>query len=93
MINGYISKLGLKTNLFSFQELLSLEEWGLEMVPKPVLGMMMLYEESPAQTAFKNTEADSLKPEEVPKNVFYMKQHAINACGSIALFHIILNAK
>ena len=22
-----------------------------------------------------------------------MKQHAINACGSIALFHIILNAK
>ena len=22
-----------------------------------------------------------------------MKQHAINACGSIALFHIILNAR
>jgi ubiquitin carboxyl-terminal hydrolase L3 len=63
------------------------------MIPKPVLGIMMLYEESPAQTAFKNAEADTLKPEEVGQNVFYMKQHAMNACGSIALFHIILNAR
>jgi ubiquitin carboxyl-terminal hydrolase L3 len=44
VINSYISKMGLKTELYSFQELLSLEEWGLEMVPKPVLGIMMLYE-------------------------------------------------
>jgi ubiquitin carboxyl-terminal hydrolase L3 len=28
----------------------------------------------------------------VPANVFYMKQHAVNACGTIALFHIVLNA-
>jgi ubiquitin carboxyl-terminal hydrolase L3 len=44
VINEFIGKMGLKTELFSFQELLSLEEWGLEMVPKPVLGIMMLYE-------------------------------------------------
>jgi ubiquitin carboxyl-terminal hydrolase L3 len=44
VINEFIGKIGLKTELFSFQELLSLEEWGLEMIPKPVLGIMMLYE-------------------------------------------------
>lgn len=93
VINSYIAKLGLQTNAYSFQELLSLEEWAFEMIPKPVLGIMMLYEESPAQTQFKTAEEATLKPEEVPANVFYMKQHAINACGSIALFHIIMNAK
>ena len=55
VINGYIAKLGLKTEAFNFQELLSLEEWAFEMIPKPVLGIMLLYEETPAQTNFKNT--------------------------------------
>lgn len=93
VINTYISKMGLKTELWNFNELLSTEEWGLEMIPKPVLGILMLYEETPAQNAFKDVEAAQLKPEEVPKNVFFMKQKAINACGTIALFHMILNAK
>ena len=92
VINQFIGKMGLKTDLFCFQELLSLEEWGLEMMPKPVLGIMMLYEQNPAQNEFKNKEADTLKSEEIPPNVFYMKQHAVNACGTIALFHITLNA-
>jgi ubiquitin carboxyl-terminal hydrolase L3 len=34
----------------------------------------------------------NLKPEEVPAHLFFMKQYARNACGTIALFHIILNA-
>lgn len=93
VINSYIAKMGLKIEKWNFNELLSTEDWGLEMIPKPVLGILMLYEETPAQTDFKVAEADSLKPEEVPKNVFFMKQKAINACGTIGLFHLILNAK
>lgn len=49
--------MGLRTELFSFQELLSLEEWAFEMIPKPVLGIMMLYEECAAQNQFKQAEA------------------------------------
>lgn len=85
--------MGLKTELFSFTELLSTEEWGLEMVPKPVLGILLLFEETTVQNAFNETQKDLLKPEEIPKNVFFMKQKAINACGTIGLFHIVLNAK
>lgn len=62
VINTYISKMGLKTEQWNFTELLSTEDWGLEMVPKPVLGILMLYEETPAQNAFKDVEAAQLKP-------------------------------
>jgi ubiquitin carboxyl-terminal hydrolase L3 len=91
VINPFISKMGLKTHEFSFQEMMSIEEWALQMLPSPVLGIMLCYEMSPAQLAFKNEQADGLNPEAVPKDIFYMKQFAHNACGTIALFHIILN--
>lgn len=44
VINSFISKMGLKTELFVFTELLSTEEWALEMIPKPVIGILLLYE-------------------------------------------------
>ncbi len=52
----------------------------------------MLYQVTPVQTAFTNQEADSLDPTAAPNDLFYMKQYAQNACGTIALFHIVLNA-
>ena len=54
--------MGLKTEVFAFNEMLSTEDWALDMIPKPVLGILLLYEETPTQTGFKNTEADTLKP-------------------------------
>ena len=92
VINTFIAKMGLNTNNFCFQELLGLEDWALEMIPQPVLGLMFLYQTTPVQTAYKNTEADHLDPATVPKEMFYMKQYAQNACGTIALFHIIINS-
>ena len=62
------------------------------MLPKPALGVIFLFEVTPVQTEHKNQQADSLKPEEIPNDFFFMKQYAHNACGTIALFHIIINA-
>lgn len=62
------------------------------MIPQPVLGIIMLYQVTPVQTAFTNQQADNLDPSTVPEDIFYMKQYAQNACGTIALFHVILNA-
>lgn len=72
--------------------MLSIEEWAQEMLPQPVLGIMLLYEQSPVQVDFKKQQEETLNPEAVSKDVFYMKQFAHNACGTIALFHIIINA-
>lgn len=49
VINEFIQKMGLKTELFSFTEMLSTEEWALEMIPQPVLGILFLYEVTPVQ--------------------------------------------
>lgn len=66
VINPFIAKMGLKTEFFSFQQMLSIEDWALDMIPQPVLGIIMLYQVTPAQTAFKNQQADSLDPTTVP---------------------------
>lgn len=50
VINTFIQKMGLKTNEFNFQEMLSIEDWALDMIPQPVLGIVMLYEHTPVQT-------------------------------------------
>jgi len=41
--------MGLKTEQYAFSEMLSTEEWAIEMLPKPVLGILFLYEETPVQ--------------------------------------------
>ena len=61
------------------------------MLPKPVLGIMLCYEVTPVQTDFRKAQEETLNPGDVPEGIFYMKQYAQNACGTIALFHIILN--
>lgn len=61
------------------------------MLGKPVLGIVFLYEINEKQKEFKKKEAESLENNKVSPNIFYMKQYAKNACGTIALFHIIMN--
>jgi ubiquitin carboxyl-terminal hydrolase L3 len=41
--------MGMVTSNFAFAELMSTEEWALEMIPQPALGILFLYEETPAQ--------------------------------------------
>ena len=61
------------------------------MLGKPVLGIVFLYEINEKQSEFKKKEAASLENNKVTPNIFYMKQYAKNACGTIALFHILMN--
>lgn len=44
VINQFIAKMGLKTESFAFTEMMSTEEWALEMIPQPALGILFLYE-------------------------------------------------
>lgn len=39
----------------------------------------------------KKEQELSLDPEIIPKDLFFMKQFADEACGTIAMFHIFLN--
>lgn len=61
------------------------------MLGQPVLGLIFLYEINQLQKDYEKVEASSLETNRVTENVFFMKQFAKNACGTIALFHVIMN--
>lgn len=43
VMNEYVQQLGFPTSEFSFCDVLSTEDWALEMVPKPVHAVLMLF--------------------------------------------------
>jgi hypothetical protein len=43
VMNEFVRKLGFPVDHYRFCDVLSTEEWALEMVPKPVVGVVMLF--------------------------------------------------
>lgn len=93
LITNYMGSIGLETNEFVFQDLLSYEEWAQEMVKQPVLGLLFIFEITENQEKFRKEEEHIIKQEgqQVSPGVFYMKQYAENACGTIGVFHLLGN--
>lgn len=64
------------------------------MVPKPCLAVLMLYPCTDKISEFTQKQYDQVIKEQktkVDENLFFMEQHAMNACGTIGLFHAMLN--
>jgi ubiquitin carboxyl-terminal hydrolase L3 len=95
VMNTYVEKLGFPTSAFSFCDVLSTEEWALDMVPKPVVGVLMLFPIKPHTEAFAKEEAQRIEAngQVVSSNVYYMKQTVGNACGTVGLLHAIGNMR
>jgi ubiquitin carboxyl-terminal hydrolase L3 len=93
VINKYLGEIGLDTSNFFFQDLLSIEEWAQEMIAKPVLGLLFIYEITEKQEAFRHKEEEALAKDGqvIAPGLFYMKQYAANACGTVGVFHILGN--
>ena len=90
VINDYISALGFPIELYHFVDVLSCDDWALDMIEKPVLGFLLLYNSSPkAKQALRLRQE---KPFEVSQNIYYMKQTISNACGTIGIMHILANS-
>jgi hypothetical protein len=43
LINKYIKGLGFDTSLYEFVDVFSTEDWALQMIPQPVVAIIMLY--------------------------------------------------
>ncbi|GAB9470330.1 hypothetical protein Gpo141_00007578 [Globisporangium polare] len=95
VMNTYVQQMGFPTQHFSFCDVLSTEEWALEMVPTPVLGVLMLFPIKAHTEAFaKQQEEKILKDGQVVSDaVYYMHQTVGNACGTIGLLHAIGNMR
>lgn len=91
VMNEYVKGIGFNSTVLSFQDVLGLEPWALEMLCKPLVAFLLTYEVTPAQKEHKKKEAELLaeKPQTLSPTLFYMKQYAGNACGTIAILHAL----
>lgn len=93
LITKYLASIGMDTTEFEFQDLLSYEEWAQQMIKQPVLGLLFIYEITDKQEQYRKQEAERIAKEgqHVSQGVFFMKQFAENACGTIGVFHLLGN--
>jgi ubiquitin carboxyl-terminal hydrolase L3 len=98
VMNKYMHKLGLPST-HCFHDVLSFEGWALDMIPKPVIGVLLLYPITQANSKFKQEQEvemeksrDELTTRAREEGLFFTKQYVPNACGTIGLVHAVVNA-
>ena len=93
VMTEYAQKIGFDTSNHVFGDLLSLEDWAQEMIPHPCLGLIMIFPITENSEKHRKEEKEQIinANVEVNKDIFFMKQFAQNACGTVALYHVIGN--
>lgn len=95
VLKQFINDIGVDVSCCDFVDVLSTELWALEMIPTPVLALLVLYPITKANEQYRLEEAENIMinvdSNFVSTNVFFMKQTVDNACGTIGLLHAVIN--
>ncbi|KAJ6798920.1 ubiquitin carboxyl-terminal hydrolase 3-like [Iris pallida] len=95
VMNQFIWGLGVPLHEAEFNDVYGLDEDLLQMVPQPVLAVLLLFPYSAQLEAERKAEeeqASGTSKQDHSKKVYYLKQTVANACGTIGLLHAIGNA-
>ena len=89
----YVRKLDFDTTDFVFHDLFSTEDWAREMINKPVIGVVLVFPCNEKTLEFKEEQKQSIisNGQFICPDLFFMKQFAVNSCGTVAIYHILLN--
>eukprot|EP00931_Biecheleriopsis_adriatica_P027467 TRINITY_DN1651_c0_g2_i1.p1 TRINITY_DN1651_c0_g2~~TRINITY_DN1651_c0_g2_i1.p1 ORF type:complete len:469 (+),score=110.36 TRINITY_DN1651_c0_g2_i1:48-1454(+) len=90
VVSKYLKKLGFDAG-YALHELMSLEPWALEMIPRPAQAIFLLFPIGKELKEARKTEMELPAELTVPSNVLHMKQTIGNACGTIAVIHAMGN--
>lgn len=92
-LNEYLQKLEFDTSKFVFHDLFSTEEWARNMIPKPTLALLLVFPCNDKALEFKKQEKDEIKSKGqiVAPDLFFIQQFALNSCGTVAIYHVLLN--
>uniref|UniRef100_A0A3Q3IWY6 Ubiquitin carboxyl-terminal hydrolase n=1 Tax=Monopterus albus TaxID=43700 RepID=A0A3Q3IWY6_MONAL len=82
-------KLGVGES-WRFVDVLGLEGEQLSAVPKPCCALMLLFPLTQQHESFRQQQADKVAED---SEVYFLKQTAVNSCGTIALLHAVANNK
>lgn len=85
VLTSYAQRLGLPSD-YAFHDVLAVEPWALEMIPKPILAILLLY---PISDRSEKERSETIP--EHSQGVYFMKQTVGNACGTIAVLHALSN--
>ncbi|XP_037546414.1 ubiquitin carboxyl-terminal hydrolase isozyme L1 isoform X2 [Nematolebias whitei] len=88
MLNKMMGKLGVGG--CHCVDLLGVEDDQLSAVPKPCCALMLLFPLTQQHESFRAQQADEVSG---GSHVYFLKQTAVNSCGTIALVHAIANIK
>ncbi|KAL0905004.1 hypothetical protein M5K25_027174 [Dendrobium thyrsiflorum] len=92
VLNQFIWGLGVPEYEAEFSDVYGLDDELLEIVPKPVLAVLLCYPNSQEMRDLSEQESGSAQ-KELPVNVYFLKQTVDNACGTIGILHAIGNVK
>ncbi|XP_070683605.1 ubiquitin carboxyl-terminal hydrolase isozyme L1 [Pempheris klunzingeri] len=82
-------KLGVGES-WRFVDVVGLEDEQLSSVPKPCRALMLLFPLTQQHESFRQQQADKVAGN---SEVYFLKQTAVNSCGTIALLHALANNK
>lgn len=88
-------KLGLSASL-EFEDVFSLDEELLALVPRPVLGLILVFpttEEYEKKVEDEDALLESFQSSEQSEDVVFFKQTINNACGLYAILHTVCNGE
>ena len=101
LMNNYIHQLGWDISQYHLVDVFSTDDWALEMIPTPVLAVLLLYPLTPVQLQYEQQEKEQLLQQQQKSpnqdnddesHVWFIKQRIGNACGTIGLLHAMMNA-
>lgn len=77
----------------SWVDVFSLDEDSLNVIPEPVLAVILLFPISDQYDLYAREQDESIKEkgQKVDPDLFYMKQTVPNACGTVGIFYALAN--
>jgi ubiquitin carboxyl-terminal hydrolase L3 len=98
LMNQYIATLGWDVTQYHMVDVFSTEDWALDMIPQPVLAVVLLYPLTKVQLQYEQQEKEQILQMKSnthttsENDVWFIKQRIGNACGTIGLLHSMMNA-
>jgi len=91
VMTKYSRSLGAKSG--QWVDVFSLDEESLAVIPQPVKAVILLFPISEKYDKFRKEADEQIKAkgQDVPKDLFFMKQFIHNACGTIGMIHALGN--
>jgi ubiquitin carboxyl-terminal hydrolase L3 len=92
VMNEFLTKIGVPDNL-QICDIYGFEPELLDMVPKPVKAVLLLFPVSPQSEDFRVAQVTKIEEsgQELPPGVWFTTQTIGNACGTIGLLHAVGN--